>query len=86
MYGIVRTEALVYSNHAREAAASSYLAIIFGLNAVYGIVRTEALVYSNHPRETSASSYLAIIFGWLALVPTLNSGANAAPASVHALV
>ena len=24
------TEALVYSNHPREAAASSYLAIIFG--------------------------------------------------------
>ena len=24
------TEALVYSNHSREAAASSYLAIIFG--------------------------------------------------------
>ena len=27
------TEALVYSNHPREAAASSYLAIIFGLIA-----------------------------------------------------
>ena len=48
---------------------------------------TEALVY-NHPRKTAASSYLAIIFGQIAstLVPPLNSGANADPASVQALV
>ena len=30
------TEALVYSNHPREAAASSYLAIIFGRIAMSG--------------------------------------------------
>ena len=53
---------------------------------------TEALVYSNHPREAAAFSYLAIIFGRIAsdvlwsLAPQLNSGANAAPASLEALV
>ena len=38
---------------------------------------TEALVYSNRPREAAASSYL---------VPLLNCGANAALASVLALL
>ena len=48
---------------------------------------TEALVYNNHPREAAASSYLAIIFGRIAsAVPLLNCGANAAFASVLALV
>ena len=49
---------------------------------------TEALVYSNHPRAAAASSFLAIILGRIAttLVPWLNSGADAAPASVLALV
>ena len=46
-------------------------------------------MYSNHPREAAASTCLAIIFERIAsgvtLVLPLNSGANAAPASVAAL-
>ena len=51
---------------------------------------TEALVYSSHPREAAASSYLAKNLGLdcqlRTLVPPLNCGANAALASVMALV
>ena len=46
---------------------------------------TEALVNSNHPREAAASSYLATIF-WHTMAPPLNCCANAALASVLALV
>ena len=59
------------------------------LNAVFGIVRTH---YSL--QESSNGSCSLLVSGhnsadclvWRTLVPPLNSGANAAPASVHALV
>ena len=48
---------------------------------------TEALVYIDYLGEAEASMCLAIILGRIASgVPPLNSGANAAPVSMHAVM
>ena len=51
---------------------------------------TETLVYNDYPREAVAYTCLAIILWWIAsgvtLFLQLNSGANAAHASVQAMM